>query len=65
MDQVHVVWSDRNWRCELHSAANGLGRLKIFRGDSLMVLEPTPLDERAFTRAEFLKRGLLEMPQID
>ena len=60
MDHVHVVWSDRGWRCELHSAVNGLGRLKIFQGDSLMVLEPTRLGERAFTRAQFLKRGLLD-----
>ena len=65
MDQVHVLWSDRDWRCELHSVATGLGRLKIFRGDALMVLEPTPLDERAFTRAEILKRGLLETSYID
>ena len=64
MDNVHLVWSARDWRCELHSAVDGHRRLKIFCGPKLMVLEPTPDGERALTRAESLRQALLETPEL-
>jgi hypothetical protein len=65
MDNVHLVWSARDWRCELHGAVDGHARLKIFRGPALVVLEPTPVGERALTRAEILRRVLLETREMD
>jgi hypothetical protein len=53
MDHVHVVCSDRDWRGELHGAVDGHVRLKIFRGPALVVLEPTPVGERALTSSRF------------
>ena len=63
MSDVHLVWSDRDWRCELHSA-DGHGRLKIFRGPKLVVLEPTPVGEGALARAEALRQILLSSREM-
>ena len=55
---IVVIWADGHWRCELHSAARGKARLKVFRGEKLEILEPTLVGPVAYDRAEILRRLL-------
>jgi hypothetical protein len=65
MVQEHVLWSDGDWRCELHFDPAGHGCLRIFHGAALIILEPMPAVDGAQVRAEALRRGLLEAPRMD
>ena len=53
-----IIWVAGHWRCELHPAARGKARLKIFRGEKLEVIEPTLVGPMAYDRAEILRRLL-------
>ena len=55
---IVIIWAEGHWRCELHPAARGESRLKIFRGEKLEVIEPTFAGPRAHDRAEILRRLL-------
>jgi hypothetical protein len=55
---VSEVWREGHWRCELHPAAGGEARLKIFRGEKLEVLEPTWVGYPAYARAQVLRQLL-------
>lgn len=54
MDQILILWSEGDWRCELHPAAGAAASLKVFQGDHLIVIEPTIVGPLAFRRAEIL-----------
>ena len=54
MDQL-VLWSEGNWRCELHARTSERGLLKIFQGEERIILEPVFVGESAFRRAEVLR----------
>ena len=55
---ILIIWTDGDWRCELHPAARGKARLEIFRGEKLEVIEPTRVGPVAYDRAEILRRLL-------
>ena len=56
MDQILLLWSEDDWRCELYPAAGAGAVLKIFRGDDLIVIESTEVGPLAFRRAEILRK---------
>ena len=58
MEQLVILWSDGDWRGELHTEASGVAWLKIFKGDHLIVIESAFVEEPAFTRAEILRNTL-------
>jgi hypothetical protein len=58
-DQVLIIWSEGEWRCELHPAAAGEARLKIFRGEKLIEVEQTFVGRLAYARAEILRQHAL------
>jgi hypothetical protein len=59
---VSEVWREGDWSCELHCAAGGQARLKIFRGEKLEVIEPTCVGDPAYARAEILRQLLCGEP---
>ena len=54
--QILILWSEGDWRCELYPAPGGAAFLKIFRGEHLVVVESTFVGGLAFKRAEILGR---------
>ena len=56
MEHRLTIWSEGDWRCELHPAPRGEVRLKLFRGDEMIVIEPTSVGQLAFTRADMLRK---------
>jgi hypothetical protein len=68
MGQLVVLWSEGDWRCELHPEASGVAWLKVLRGNHLIVIESAFVVEPPFTRAEILRNtfcGRTEPRQMD
>ena len=50
-----VLWPEGEWRCELYPQTGGLASLRIFKGQHLIVIEPTFVGQLALNRAEILR----------
>ena len=65
MEHSLTIWSQGDWRCELHPAPREGVRLKVFRGDEMIVIEPTAVGQVALTRAEMLRKTFCDRKQMD
>jgi len=61
--QILILWSEGDWRCELYPAPGGAAFLKIFRGEHLVVVESTFVGGLAFKRAEILRKVFCGTPK--
>jgi hypothetical protein len=62
MNQVLLLWSQGDWRCELHPAMNERAWLKIHQREKLIVMETVFVGESASRRAEFLRSVFCDPP---
>ena len=63
-----ILWSDGDWRGELHAEASGAAWLKIFNGDRLIVIESAFVGQPVFIRGETLRHtfcGATEARRMD
>ena len=63
MNQLVILWSEGDWRCELYPEASGAGWLKVLQGDHLIVIESALDGEPPFTRAEVLRNTFCGTPK--
>ena len=60
MSTAVVVWTEGEWRCELHTSdIPGEGRILVYRGETVVTAESVPLGTAAYIRAEILRQRLL------
>jgi hypothetical protein len=54
---VEIFWTEGDWRCELHTDdLSAVGRLLVYRGETIMTAESVPVGTAAYTRAEILRQ---------
>ena len=52
-----VLWTEGDWRCELHTGDNSdVRRLLVYRGDIIVTVEPVSTGASAYARAEILRQ---------
>lgn len=57
---VLVVWTEGEWRCELHPGGiPDQGRLLLYHGETVVTAESVFLDTAAYIRAEILRKRVL------
>jgi hypothetical protein len=57
---VVVLWTERDWRCELHTGGiPGEGRLLVYHGETVVTAESVPMGTAAHIRAEILRHRVL------
>jgi len=55
-----LVWTEADWRCELHAGRiPGEGRLLVYRGETVVTAESVPMGTAAYIRAEILRQRVL------
>jgi hypothetical protein len=55
---VVVLWSEGNWRCEIHTGRMpGAGSFIVYRGDDVVTAESVNTGAMAYARAEVLPAG--------
>ena len=64
MEHRLTIWSQGDWRCELHPAPKEGVRLKVFHGNAMIVIEPTVVGEAALTRAAMLRKAFCDRKQM-
>ena len=52
---VLVLWTDGDWRCELHQGLGDAARLEVYKGDQLITAEASIVGRMAHYRAEILR----------
>ena len=55
MNQVLLLWSQGDWRCELHPVVSERAWLKIYQGEKLIAIELVFVGESASRRADLLR----------
>jgi hypothetical protein len=58
-DQVLVLWTEADWRCEFRARAGADGRLDVYQADQLVVSENTLSAQIGKQRGEVLRQRVL------
>ena len=59
MPLQEVLWSEGDWRCELHVIVGGTARVEVYWGKTLVTAETTVVGRMATDRAEMLRQRVL------
>jgi hypothetical protein len=57
---VVILWTEGDWRCEIHTGAMpGAGSFIVYRGASVVTAESVNTGAMAYARAEVLRQRVL------